>query len=366
MTQGGNPVLDSILGQVTDEAGVHPPSRVPAHPVHSGSLPRARMKVLVAVGANASVDARRFAADQVHALRALGVDVTRVVLDRRRCAPSRVADVVHLHPGPETTPEQVADLRRRAPLLLVLSEPGRAGADLVPGADQVVVPSRHALVHLLDQVDLRPRLGRILFPGTPFTRRSEAPPLGAGPLRLVHLGSRRPASGLADLAAVLAELPEGAVTLDCVGPASGQDARLVALAGSAPVRFHPWPDPGTLPTPALEAHLAVFPWRSPERYALGVDDALALGVPVWVSGGEAVGERHDASTFTDLPLGDPDAWREELETWLADPTRADEAYEALPHRVPSTTDAVQALVRWSSELIHSPREFDNRPYRRLA
>lgn len=330
---------------------------VPPPPPSASHL---RMKVLHAVSPHAGREARRIAADQASAMRALDVTLVEVGLTAEDTAPPPPADVTLLVPGPDTTEEQAVALARRAPLLLYLESPEEVGAALAPYADQVVVPSRHALVHLLDRVALGPRVGRILFPGTPLVRRSSVPDLEAAPLRLLHLGSRGSASGLEDLAPVLAGLPEGSVRLDAVGPPTPQDATIARLAGSTPVAFHPSIEAAG---EALgEAHLAVFPWREPGRYALGVDDALALGVPVWLSGGEAVRERYDASAFTALPVGEPEAWREGLEAWLADPTHAREAYAALPDRVPCARDAAAVLVRWSRELLESSREHDDPAY----
>jgi len=319
------------------------------------------MKVLYAVSAHAGLEACRVAADQVAALRALDVTLFEAQLCAEDSEPLPAADVIHVVPGPDTTEAQVAALARRAPLLLHLAVPERVGAALAPYADQVVVPSRHALVHLFEHVDLPPRVGRILFPGTSLERRQRQPDLGAAPLRLLHLGSRSPASGLADLASVLADLPAGRVRLDAVGPPTPHDAAIVRQAGATPVAFHATrAEAGAV---LRKAHLAVFPWRSPGRYALDVDDALALGVPVWLSGGEAVRERYDASAFTAFPHGESGTWHAALEAWIADPTRAREAYADLPERVPRARDAAAVLVRWSRELLESSSEHDDPAYR---
>lgn len=324
------------------------------------------MKVLVAISRVAGFDVRRTAAAQARAMEALGLEVVQALPDQPPSSFPADTDIVHLYPGEDTTPEQVTSLRGYAPLVLLACEGGQREADLAPLADLVVVPSRHALVHLLDHVDLLPGRSRILFPGSSLTRRSSGPGLDVRPLRLLHLGVRGPESGLEDLARVLSRMPAGRVELDCFGPETGYDARLVALAGPAPVRCHSWSDPASLAPVALEAHLAVFPWRSPDRYALGVDDAFALGIPAWVAGGNAVCERYDASTFTSFPLGDMDTWREELESWLLAPGHLHEAYQVMPDCVPRASDAADVLVRWSRELIQSSREPDQSPYRRPA
>lgn len=340
--------------------------RAPLPRIQAHSLLRVPMKVLVAISGVAGFDSRRTAIAQVRAMEALGLEVVQVRPDQAPSSFPEGVDIVHLYPGEDTTLEQVTALRSCAPLVLLSCDGDRTEEKLAPLADLVVVPSRHALVHLLDRVALQPGRSRILFPGSLLARRPSVPDLDASPLRLLHIGVRGPESGLEDLARVLSQVPAGLVELDCFGPETGYDTRLSALAGPAQVRCHPCPDPASLASLAVGAHLAVFPWRSPDRYALGVDDAFALGIPAWVAGGNAVRERHDASSFTSLPLGDMDAWAEKLETWLVEPSHLHKAYEILPDRVPRASDAAEVLVRWSRELIESSREPDQPPYRRPA
>ncbi len=246
----------------------------------------------------------------------------------------------------------------RAPLFLHLFDSDAIDPGWIAAARRVVLPSRAELVHLVEEVDLAPGQARILSPGTGlFGAEKRRPWSGTEPLRLLHLGPRDEGSGLGDLARVLAVLPAGAVELRCVGPGTADgNRRLSSLAGDVPVLFADHSALGCAPKLARDAHLAVFPYRGRQSYALGVDDALALGLPVWVSGGGAVRERYDGCAFTALTPGDSLAWREGLEAWLANPNLACEAHRTLPDRLPSAAEAGEVLARWSKELIQTLRE----------
>jgi hypothetical protein len=308
-----------------------------------------RLSQLVAV--DASPCARRIAAEQARALEALGARV-QVHDIEGGVPPGRLdGDVLHLHPGPGTDLETGDALGVHRPLFLHLWDPAGVGAELADTALRVIVPSRSALVHLAGRVQLRPRQACILAPGTSIPRVAAADPRPAGePLRLLHLGPRDDQPGLLELVSILGEFEAGSVELRAVGAAGpGTDEALRGAAGGLELALEPAWDWDLTPAPARGADLAVFPYTGRESYALAVDDALAMGLPVWVAGAEVVGERYDASAYTRLPRNSPGAWRSQLRAWLADPDLARVAQEHLPEHVPSTGEAAEALLRWSRE-----------------
>ena len=274
--------------------------------------------------------------------------------------PPGSADWIHVHPDAATSAADLETWGQDCPVFLHLGDPARVGAPLAPLASSVIVPSRRALVHLVDQVELGPRVARIQHPSSelPLRERRPVEPRPGQPLRLLHLGSGAAESGLRDLTDALRELPPLSVQLTVIGPVPDEEQRrLVHRAGPAVLRFRAWPS-SSQGWESIEADLAVFPSRVPQSYALGVDDALALGLPVWISGGEVVYERYDASACTLLTSSDPDAWRETLEAWLSDPRLAAVEREALPMPNGSAARTAEVLVRWFRESTPAPRETD--------
>ena len=261
------------------------------------------------------------------------------------------AEIVHGH---LPLPAAVAIAREStAPLVLTAHEPGVTGPELGPAlsaAARVVVPSRTHLVRLAQQHDFPPGRVRILEPGhglqLPARRRRPRPWGGGGALRVLHLGERSEAAGTLDLVRALTGLPAGSVELSCVGKGSpGFDRRLAVEAGDLPLELAPPADGAALVRLAARCHLAALPSRRPESYALPVDEALALGLPVWAANGEAARERFEPPALELLPAGDPAAWTRALAGRLAEPASWREAFEALPEAVPTAAAAADGLER---------------------
>lgn len=303
------------------------------------------MKILSFLAPDASPQARQIAFDQRDSLARLGAAV--VTSENANSIPDGY-DVVHLHPGPSTTVEFAEEISETKPLLLHLADPRQAGAELSIAADQIVVPSRSSLVHLLDHAPLGPRQGRILFPGTsvePGASESKR----TAPLSLVHIGHRDPDSGLEDLVQALAAFGPDEITFTCAGSSDpGYDARLTEK-GQVRITFQ------SEITPDLaSAHLAVFPFRRAQSYALEVDHASILGLPCFVSGGDVLRERFDGSAYLALPSNDPERWHAELAECIADPSCVREARDHCPERIPTASAAAEVLLRWSRELLRVP------------
>ncbi|MFG0316260.1 MAG: glycosyltransferase, partial [Planctomycetota bacterium JB042] len=93
---------------------------------------------------------------------------------------------------------------------------------------------------------------------------------------------------------------------------------------------------------AAEADVAVFPGIAPETYALVVDEALALGLPVIVSDRGAGAERAGEAALV-VPAGDVDALRDALAGLLDDPGRLDTLRARIVEHVATVDDGAARL-----------------------
>ena len=258
--------------------------------------------------------------------------------------------------GPEELDACVACIRPDAPghgaeeLERGLAE-RRAGLTAeLDAAARIVAPSRsHAerVRHLLGRDDLGIEVvpNGLCAPLERVPRRGRTP---GEPLRVLHPGHRTRAKGTADLVralAAVADLRPGAVALtlagDCVE--EGFDEELRRAAGALPLSVRGSYDAALLSTLAREADLVALPSLALESYGLVVDEALALGLPVWVSDRGALGERVGAAGRV-LPAGDPSAWTEAFVAVVDDPAELEAERDAVPARVRSARDAAADLV----------------------
>ena len=216
-------------------------------------------------------------------------------------------------------------------------------------ASLVLVPSRTHLVRITDLVPLHGK-GRILEPGLchEFSGAAPAPRPwdGRRPLRILHHGRRSEAKGTLDLVRALADLPPGSVELVALGGAEeGLDERLRAAAPRVPMELHGAYDAAALEQGASDAHLAALPSRLPESYSLAVDEALALGLPVWACSADAARERHGAEVVRELPPADPGAWTLALAEVLEDARRLEAQRAAVPEDIPLAGAQAVRLAR---------------------
>ncbi|MEM7517308.1 MAG: glycosyltransferase, partial [Planctomycetota bacterium] len=166
---------------------------------------------------------------------------------------------------------------------------------------------------------------------------------GDRPLSLLHFGHRRREKGLLDLVQALRELPSGTVELVACGPEKepGFDAELRAAAAEHfPLHLFGAYDGGQLAALASACDFAAFPSRIEEADALVVDEALALGLPVWASTGAdpqgriQSGARSTSETLESAPgrvlhAADPQTWRAAFEELLSSPEQHEEERAAL-------------------------------------
>ncbi len=180
---------------------------------------------------------------------------------------------------------------------------------------------------------------------------------GAGPLRLLFLGNRARVKGVLDLGRALSALGDALerVELHLIGAEveAGLDAELTRLVGTQRAIFHPSYSPEELSERVAALgpmHLALLPSRVSESYALVVDEALALGLPVWVSDRGAPRERVGAAGQV-LPAQNPEAWAEALHEVLRRPDILERQRAAVPSGGRTAKDAALELQELYRELL---------------
>ncbi|MFT7676158.1 MAG: glycosyltransferase involved in cell wall biosynthesis [Planctomycetota bacterium] len=213
-------------------------------------------------------------------------------------------------------------------------------AEEVRAAGRLLVPSRTHLVRLADMLPMEPARVRIVSPtqglrqpGAAVVRKDWR---GNGPLRLLCSGPRSSQSGLEDLVRGLAVLPEERVQLVLVGREMepGYDERLRRGAGSLSIEVSQTESPLELRRQAARCHLAVLPSRVPGGYPLGVDEALAFGLPVLACHAEAAAERYGSDGLEQLPPRDPNAWTARVGQLLRRPKELSQLSAGMPAEVP--------------------------------
>jgi glycosyltransferase involved in cell wall biosynthesis len=169
-------------------------------------------------------------------------------------------------------------------------------------------------------------------------------------LRVLFLGHRTEVKGVRDLVRALAGLEPDErerVELVCLGAEveAGFDDALRREAAGVALRLE-----GAYPVEELAArlraaggaHLAALPSRVHESYGLVVDEALALGLPVWVSDRGAPRERVGAAGRV-LPAEEPAAWRKALREVLRAPDTLEDERRAVAGVRRSAADAAAEL-----------------------
>lgn len=231
-----------------------------------------------------------------------------------------------------------ARLLRRRPLLLRVRtyQPGRPKAfSYNTMVDRTLVPSEHLRRRILENRAIRPERIAVLRPMLPLAelreRAREPLPVallealdGAGPL-IVQAAMLRAEKGHRVALEAVAGLRERFPRLRYVLAGSGpQEPALRAYAAQLGLERHVHFAGLLVPVSPLlaRADLVIMPSLD-EPLGLAQLEALALGVPVAVSdtGGLPETVVHCETGWV-LPAGDVRAWREGLESALADPARA--------------------------------------------
>ncbi len=232
----------------------------------------------------------------------------------------------------------------------------------IEAATRVVVPSRS----LRDSLGAWMELGSDGWEVVPHGLCQELAPVestrrSGEPLTVISFGNRARAKGTLDLVRALAALPEGSARLLLLGAEvePGVDAELHAAAGALPLELEGRYDAARLAQRAAQADLAAFPSRAEESYGLVVEEALALGLPVWVSDRGALSEvLTDAAGRGALPGGvlpaeDPGAWMRELQRLVEEPQRLQDARALVPASPRTVESAVEQQLRIYSEALQN-------------
>jgi len=174
---------------------------------------------------------------------------------------------------------------------------------------------------------------------------------GSRPLRVLHPGHRTPSKGTRDLVEALAALPAGRVELVLAGSEveAGFDAELGRAAGELTIHSLPKYTHAELGELFGSADLVALPSRALESYGLVLDEALATGLPVWVSDRGALPERVGGAGRV-LPAEDPGAWTAAFEQLLREPAEYARELAALPETMPTAAQAALRLTELYSEL----------------
>jgi glycosyltransferase involved in cell wall biosynthesis len=175
---------------------------------------------------------------------------------------------------------------------------------------------------------------------------------GSRPLRVLHAGNRAQVKGTLDLVRAIAALPRGTVELTLAGTEvePGFDQRLREHARDMPLVIRPRYDARELIELLRRADLAAYPSRATESYGLVVEEALAAGVPAWVSSAGALSEtlrscaaHPDAVPGQVLPAGDAASWTEAFRGLLSFPMMLDRQRSAIAPHARTARDAAREL-----------------------
>ena len=231
-------------------------------------------------------------------------------------------------------------------------------------ADAVVAPSAFLARLVADALGAREPIvvphGSCVDPGPvrAFTPR----PAGA-PLRLLHAGNRATVKGCLELVQAVAALPAGSALLHFVGREvePGIDRRLVEQGGAS-VMIDGAFEAADWPRLAAEHDLCVLPSRAAESYGLIAEEALAHGLPTWVSDRGALPDRIEAARGAHplvgrvLPAEAPEAWAAALLELVEYPERLHHARRLLPRQTRLVHDsALQLLAMDRALLAADPR-----------
>ncbi len=230
----------------------------------------------------------------------------------------------------------------------------------VQAASRVVTPSHYLREALSEHLRVDPSRWQVIPHGL---CRALAPSLRDGverdPLTVLHFGNRAEIKGTLDLVRAAATLPKDRIRLILAGAEvePGFDSCLKAVAGDLEIEFHGAYDVAQLRRLARRADLAAFPSHAAESYGLVVEEALAMGLPVWVSDRGALPEvlrstvRYGELPGGILPAEEPDRWAAALRELVEDRERLQDARCALPARMRTAAETSHDLLELYAELL---------------
>jgi glycosyltransferase involved in cell wall biosynthesis len=252
--------------------------------------------------------------------------------------------------GPDSPPNLESDLQTRWTELR---------AD-VQAADAVICPSESLRDSLGIELELNPASWLVVPHGlcTDFER---VPRIRTGDSKLTVLcfGNRASVKGTLDLVQAMAALPARSARLILAGEEveAGLDDQLRHAAGALDLEIHGRYDSSDLARLAAGSDLAAFPSRAAESYGLVIEEALAMGLPAFVSDRGAYPEVLRANTGKSglpgaiLPAETPTAWTVALRELVDDPERLHDARTMIGSSPRTAAKAVSALESIYSGLV---------------
>lgn len=209
----------------------------------------------------------------------------------------------------------------------------------IEAAACVICPSEHLKRSLSAEMGTSGERWEVVHHGLcQNLERAEQPAQARSPLTVISFGNRARVKGTLELVQAMAALPTGSVRLVLPGTQveAGFDDELRAAAGELEIEFPGRFDAAELRAHAQRADLAAFPSRAEESYGLVIEEALALGLPVWVSDRGALGEVLTRCAGAGplpggiLPAENSAAWMAMLAKLVACPEKLQDARRLVP------------------------------------
>ena len=291
----------------------------------------------------------------------------------------RGVDACWVHYSASLASGLIQPLARRMPVIVCIDEADDLEriADELVHADRILVAT-HEIADLLVEAQsaLAGRLEvcsfglcRSISPLRASQRRAAWD--GSRPMSLFHFGRRSESSGLPALLDGLRELPTGRFELVLAGGEAepGFDSSLERRAGETPVHFFGPYQTDQLAALGSACDLAVFPGSIARGQGPVVDEALALGLPVWCCEaadplgrirepegtpfalGQARLQRVQSRPGRILPANSPDAWTSAFEQLLEDPEQHHAERHAIPQSFETTSERVARLENLFGDLL---------------
>jgi glycosyltransferase involved in cell wall biosynthesis len=218
-------------------------------------------------------------------------------------------------------------------------------------AHSVIAPSRSLAIAMADQMEVDGSQWRVIPHGvcrvlTAMPRNSA--PAGE-PLTVLSFGNRSELKGTLDLVRAAAGTEPGTVRLILAGceVQAGFDAELRAAAGELELELIGRYDSEELALLAARSDLAAFPSRALESYGLVLEEALALGLPTWVSDRGALPEVLAGTVGSGplpggvLPAECPAAWTQLFHELANSPRKLQDAARCVPKQNKLAGRAIQ-------------------------
>ena len=179
------------------------------------------------------------------------------------------------------------------------------------------------------------------------------------PLTVLSFGNRSEIKGTLDLVRAAAQLEPGMLRLILPGTEVqvGFDDQLRQAAGHLELELPGRFNGQELAQYAARSDLAAFPSRAPESYGLVVEEALAMGLPTWVSDRGALPEvlancaGRGPLPGGVLPAENPDAWARLFSELAHSPNKLQDAARSVPQQTKSAERAIQLQLELYKEIL---------------